>query len=36
MMSAKYATLSVIKIKTFGNKGYDVKISAHSVTNNVF
>ena len=33
IMSAKLATLSLLKIKTFGNKGYDVIIFAHDVTN---
>ena len=27
MMSAKMATLGLLKIKVFGNKGYDVIIS---------
>ena len=33
MMSAKMATLGLLKIKRFWNKGYDVIISAHEVTN---
>ena len=33
MMSAKTATLGLLKIKVFWNKGYDVIISAHDVTN---
>ena len=32
MMSAKMATLGLLKIKRFRNKGYDVLISAHDVT----
>ena len=33
MLSAKSATLGLIKIKLFWNKGYDVTISVHDVTN---
>ena len=33
MMSAKLATLGLLKIKLFQNKGYDVIISVHDVTN---
>ena len=33
MISAKLATLGYLKIKVFWNKGYDVIISAHDVTN---
>ena len=33
MMSAKMATLGLLKISAFWNKGYDVIISAHDVTN---
>ena len=33
MMSAKMATLSLLKIRVFWNKGYDVISSAHDVTN---
>ena len=33
MMSAKLATLGLLKIKLFENKGYDVIISAHDMTN---
>ena len=32
MMSAEMATLDLVKIKEFCNKGYDVIFSAHSVT----
>ena len=35
MMSAKMTTLGLLKIKVFGNKGYDVIISAHDVTNKI-
>ena len=35
MMSAKMATLSLLKIKVFCNKGYDVIISVCDVTNKV-
>ena len=31
--SAKLATLDLLKIKAFWNKGYDVIISVHDVTN---
>ena len=31
MMSAKMATVGLIKIKVFWNKGYDVVISVHDV-----
>ena len=34
-MSAKMATLDVVKITVFGNKGYDVMISAHDITKKV-
>ena len=33
MMSAKLATLGLLKIKLFQNKGYDVIMSVHDVTN---
>ena len=33
MMSAKIATLGIIKIKLFWNKGYDVIIYIDGVTN---
>ena len=32
MMSAKMATLGLLKIKVFWKKGYDVMISTHDVT----
>ena len=32
MMSAKMATLSLLKIKVFWNKGYDVIVSVHDLT----
>ena len=32
IMSAKLATLDLLKIKAFWNKGYDVIISVHDVT----
>ena len=31
MMSAKLATLALLKIKVFRNKGYDVKSSVHGI-----
>ena len=34
-MSAKMATLSLLKIEMFWNKGYDVIISVHDVTNKI-
>ena len=33
MMSAKMATLGLLKIKVFLDKGYDVTISVHDVNN---
>ena len=36
MMSAKMATPSLLMIKVFLKKGYDVIISVHDVTNKVF
>ena len=33
MISVKLATLGIIKIKVFWNKGYDVIISVHELTN---
>ena len=33
MISAKLATLGLLKIKLFWNKSYDVIISVHDVTN---
>ena len=35
MMSTKLATLGLLKIKVFENKGYDVIILVHDVTNKV-
>ena len=35
MMSAKMATPGLLKIKVFWNKGYDVIISVHDVTNKI-
>ena len=35
MMSAKTATLGLFKIKVFRNKGYEVIISLHGVTNKI-
>ena len=35
MMSAKMVTLDLLKIKVFSNKGYDVIISFHDITNRV-
>ena len=35
MMSAKLATLGILKIKIFCDKGYDVIIAVHVVTNNI-
>ena len=34
-MSAKMATLVLLKIKVFWNKGYDIITSVHDVTNNI-
>ena len=34
-MSANMATLGLLKIKTFGNKGYGIVISFHDVTNKI-
>ena len=33
LMSAKMATLGLLKIRVFWNKGYDVIISVHDITN---
>ena len=33
MISAKLATLGLLKINLFWNKGYDIIISVHDVTN---
>ena len=35
MMPVKLATLGLLKIKLFGNKGYDVTIALHSVISKV-
>ena len=35
MMSAKMATLGLLKIKVFWNKGYDVINYVHEVTNKI-
>ena len=35
MMSAKLATLSLLKLKVFWNKGYDDIISVYDVTNEI-
>ena len=35
MMSAKVATLGLLKINVFWSEGYDVMISVHDVTNNI-
>ena len=35
MMSGKIATLGLLKIKVFRNKGFDVIISVHGVTNKI-
>ena len=35
MMSTKLATLGFLKIKVFWNKGDDVMISVHDVTNKI-
>ena len=35
MMSAEIATSGLLKIKVFWNKGYDVIISVHDVTNKI-
>ena len=34
-MSAKLATLGLLKIKAFWNKGYDIRISVHVVNNEI-
>ena len=36
MMSAKFATLSLLNIKIFSDKGYDFIIFVHNVTHQVF
>ena len=35
MMSAKLATLGLLKIKLFSNKDYDIIISVHDITNKI-
>ena len=35
MMSLKFATLVLLKREVFWNKGYDVVISVHDVTNKI-
>ena len=35
MISAKLATLELLKINVFWNKGYDVIVSVHDVTNKI-
>ena len=35
LMSAKLANLDLFKIKIFGNKGFDVTLSAHGITNKI-
>ena len=35
MMSTKMATPSLLKIKFFRNRGYDIIISVHDVTNKI-
>ena len=35
MMSAKMATLALLKIKVFQNKGYYILTSVHDVTNKI-
>ena len=35
MMSTKMATLGLPKIKVFWNKGYDLNIPVHEVTNKI-
>ena len=35
LMSAKLATLILLKIKVFGNKSYDLIISSHGGTNKI-
>ena len=35
LMSAKLATLGLLKIKIFWNKGYEVIISVHDITNKI-
>ena len=35
-MSAKMATLDLLKIKVFSNKGYDIIIPVYDVTNKIY
>ena len=35
IMSTKLATLGLLKIKVFWNKGYDVIVSIHNVVNKI-
>ena len=35
MMSAKTATLGLLKIKVFWNKGYDIILSVYDVINKI-
>ena len=35
MVSAKVATVCLLKIKVFQNEGYDVILSVHDVTNKI-
>ena len=35
MMSAKIATLGLLKLKVFWNKAYDVITSVHEITNKI-
>ena len=35
MLSAKMATLGLVKIKIFRNRGYDIIIFVHDVTNKI-
>ena len=35
MMSAKFATLGLFKVKAFWSKGYGVIVSIHDVTNKI-
>ena len=34
-MPAKLATLGLLKIKVFWNKGYDIIVSVHDITNKI-
>ena len=35
MLSAKMAALGLLKVKVFWNKGYEVIISVHDITNKI-